>query len=292
MKRKSGFTLVELLVVIGIIALLIGILLPALNRARISAKRVECAAYLRQLGVATVNYANDNKGGLPPYRGFERGGDWNLSGNFNYIYTMANNPLNAAGAAAPDNGALIRRMVLTKYLQTAKMPSDGYSDWYKIEKCPSAIDLGDPSRAFYFYNPHMALYTRNGTRIMQPWWKKLNGFGKPPKGRVLVASGGGGSQSDVMYEWPQIGYALAADPINDLNSASHATGKARSWNLLYADGSVKVAVVDSRVGRQGGDWVRMLDLLGFLEHLVDGKPVNLNNPAWNTDYNKLPIDPK
>ena len=44
------------------------VLLPALNKARQNAKRVECAAYLRQIGVASVNYANDNKGYLPPYR--------------------------------------------------------------------------------------------------------------------------------------------------------------------------------------------------------------------------------
>lgn len=290
---KRGFTLVELLVVIGIIALLIGILLPALNRARISAKRVECAAYLRQIGVGTINYANDNKGFLPPYRGFERGNTAGstLSGNFTYIYTMGNNPLAPNGSAAPDNGALIRRMCMTKYLQSAKMPSDGYSDWYKIERCPSAIDAGDPSRSFYYFNPHVAYFTRNGSRVLQPWWKKINGFGKPPKGSCLTVTGGGGTGSDVQFEWPRIGYALAADPINDLTYATHATGRARSWNMLYADGSVKVAVVDSRVSRQGGDWPRMLDMLGFLEYMVDGKAVNPNNPAWNTDYNKLPVDP-
>ena len=68
-KRRflTGFTLVELLVVIAVIALLMGILLPSLNKARGAARRIVCQSNLRQLAIAWNAYLDDNEGAF--YKG-------------------------------------------------------------------------------------------------------------------------------------------------------------------------------------------------------------------------------
>jgi prepilin-type N-terminal cleavage/methylation domain-containing protein len=65
MRRPRGFTLVELLVVIGIIVLLVGILLPAVNRARLQVKEVGCIARMRQVGTAVNLYVQSHEDQYP-----------------------------------------------------------------------------------------------------------------------------------------------------------------------------------------------------------------------------------
>jgi prepilin-type N-terminal cleavage/methylation domain-containing protein len=65
--RKVGFTLIELLVVIAVIAVLMAILLPALGRARESAKRIVCSGQVKQVGVAVLAYASDSVNRMPTY---------------------------------------------------------------------------------------------------------------------------------------------------------------------------------------------------------------------------------
>ena len=63
--KRDCFTLMELLIVIGIIAILAGLLMPALNKARGQANKIACRSNLRQIGLAIQNYTDDFKGVFP-----------------------------------------------------------------------------------------------------------------------------------------------------------------------------------------------------------------------------------
>jgi prepilin-type N-terminal cleavage/methylation domain-containing protein/prepilin-type processing-associated H-X9-DG protein len=153
--RRAGFTLVELLVVIGIIAILISMLLPALNRARAQANSIKCLSNLKQIGLGMNFYANDNKGLLPVgwFHGTTNGGQ-----TYDVMW-----------------GSLIKRYLGFSKEENLATTEDGvsvYERFPEIFRCPSSqgYQLGR-SKVQYSSNPIAipdVMRTSGGRQITKP----------------------------------------------------------------------------------------------------------------------------
>jgi len=144
---RRGFTLIELLVVIAIIAILIGLLLPAVQKVRAAAARMSCQNNLKQIGLACHNYADQKRGILPPSGSFNgtpwgTGSSWGFSWRVWILPYIEQGPLfdqiSVFMNATATNGGPVAQPGWTGALSTGPKCSDVLNNVrINIYRCPS-----------------------------------------------------------------------------------------------------------------------------------------------------------
>ncbi len=211
---KSGFTLIELLVVVAILALLLAILSPALTEARHRARRIACAANLRQVGVAIHLYAHDFDDSIP----FGPAGRPVTGSNFYTVTGDVTSLLSLEDGAPVGLGLLLKdylsRQPLVLFCPGADQPSEAKEQLARVGSAQAQSD-------YYYRHASVALLTGKP----QSFHIRLSNLGRNSKGQPIAAL-----VADVQF--------LAHSSLAAFQVKTRTSHQREACNILFAGGNV------------------------------------------------------